>query len=177
MIRWMGAALLACTLAVPAPAKVLGLVKDKAKATILNTKGVPIGTATIVESKKHGLRVSVRVKGLERGERAVHLHTIGICEGPNFASAGPHWNPAGKQHGRDNPMGAHAGDLPNLLVDRKGRAALKFDIADAKLDGGGSALLDQDGAAIVIHAHSDDQRTDPSGNSGDRIACGVIQED
>jgi superoxide dismutase, Cu-Zn family len=168
--------LAACVLAVPASAEILGIGKDKAKATIIDAQGVPIGTATITDSKKKGLKVSISVKGLKRGERAVHLHEVGICEGPKFVSAGPHWNPAGKAHGFENPSGAHAGDLPNLLVNKKGRATLKFDIPDARL-GKGKGLLDEDGAAIVIHASSDDGRTDPSGNSGDRIACGVIRED
>lgn len=162
----------------PAAADILGVDIDgeDAKATILDSNGVPIGKAIIKRSKKHGLRLSVSVRGLSRGERGVHIHSVGKCEGPGFASAGPHWNPMNKMHGLENPDGSHRGDMPNLLVNRKGQAKLKYDIADAKLKGEGG-LLDIDGAAIVIHAKSDDQRTDPSGNSGDRIACGVFLKD
>lgn len=164
----------AVAMAAPASAKMMGILKDRAAATIIDARGLPVGTATITESKKHGLRVTISVKGQQPGERGVHLHTIGICEGPKFVSAGPHWNPLNKQHGRDNPDGAHAGDLPNLLINRKGRGTLTFDIPGGRLDKM-NGLLDADGAAIVVHAMSDDHRTDPSGNSGDRVACGVLR--
>lgn len=171
----LGVALGLLALVAPAQGEVLGIGHDKAVATIVDARGIPVGKASIVESKKHGLRVSIAVKGMPRGEKGVHIHTVGTCEGPKFTSAGPHWNPHGKMHGRDNPGGAHAGDLPNLLINRKGRGTLSFDIAEGQFDRQGG-LLDEDGAAIVIHAQSDDQRTDPSGNSGDRIACGVFRE-
>lgn len=167
---------LASLVAAPAEAKLLGILKDKAKATIIDASGLPIGSAKITESKKHGLRVEISVRGLKAGERAVHLHSVGLCEGPKFTSAGPHWNPTNKQHGKENPEGHHHGDLPNLLVSKKGRAKLRYDIADGRLDKEGG-LIDADGAAIVIHALSDDHRTDPSGNSGDRIACGILRPD
>jgi len=96
----------------------------------------------------------------------LHLHAVGRCEGPKFDSAGPHWNPAGRQHGHLNPAGSHLGDLPNLTVSANGRGALNF------LVRGG--LVDADGTALVIHAKPDDYRTDPSGSSGDRIACAVL---
>lgn len=168
-----GLIMVAACLAAPASAKVLGIGKDNAVARIINQQGLPIGTAKVTESKKHGLRVEIQVKGLQRGERGIHLHAIGSCEGPRFTSAGPHWNPHGKMHGLSNPEGSHAGDMPNLLVNRNGRGKLKFDIPEGQFDRGGG-LMDDDGASIVIHAMSDDQRTDPSGNSGDRIACGVF---
>jgi superoxide dismutase, Cu-Zn family len=158
----------------PAEARMLGILKDKASATIIDNKGLPIGTAKIVESKKTGLRVDISVRGLTRGEHGVHLHSVGLCEGPKFESAGPHWNPLNKLHGRDNPGGSHAGDLPNLLVDKKGRGKLRFDIPGGRLNRS-DGLMDGDGATIVVHAMSDDHRTDPSGNSGERIACGVIR--
>jgi superoxide dismutase, Cu-Zn family len=161
-------------LAVPASAKMLGILKDKAGAVIIDAQGLPVGSAKITESKKHGLQVEISVKGQKPGERAVHIHTIGVCEGPKFTSAGGHWNPQNKMHGRDNPSGAHMGDLPNLRIGKKGRGALRFSIAEARLDGAGG-LLDADGASIVVHALSDDNRTDPSGNSGDRVACGIVR--
>jgi superoxide dismutase, Cu-Zn family len=161
-------------LATPASSEILGIGKDKATATIIDAKGLVVGNAKVVSSKKHGLRIAIVVKGMAPGEHGVHLHSIGLCEGPKFVSAGPHWNPQNKMHGRDSQMGSHAGDLPNLYIDRKGRGKLTFDIADGRFDRAGG-LLDDDGGSIVIHALSDDQRTDPSGNSGDRIACGVFR--
>jgi superoxide dismutase, Cu-Zn family len=170
------AILLAGCLALPASAEILGIGKNTASATIVNSAGVPIGKAKLVRSKKSGLRVTIEARNLSRGEHGVHIHAIGRCEGPGFTSAGPHVNPLNKQHGLENPDGSHLGDMPNMLVGRKGRGKLSFDIADGRLKGDGG-LLDADGAAIVIHAKSDDQRTDPSGNSGDRVACGVLLSD
>ena len=164
--------LLALGIASPGSAEVLGIGKNKAEATMINAQGLPVGKAKIVESKKKGLSVSVSVKGMPKGEKGIHLHLVGQCEGPKFVSAGGHWNPHGKMHGRDNPEGAHAGDLPNIIISKKGRGTLKFEIVDMRLH----TFLDDDGGAIVLHAQSDDNRTDPSGNSGDRIACGVFVE-
>jgi Cu-Zn family superoxide dismutase len=123
----------------------------------------------------HSLRVRLEAAGLPPGTYGVHVHAVGLCDPPAFASAGPHWNPAARQHGKDNPMGMHMGDLPNLVVTADGRGGYDYAIADATLAGpGADALLDADGAAVVIHAQADDYRTDPSGNSGARIACGVL---
>jgi superoxide dismutase, Cu-Zn family len=174
MTRFIGAICLAGLITTPASARMLGVLKDKATATIIDAQGLPVGTARITESKKHGLRVEISVKGQKPGERGVHLHTIGSCEGPKFTSAGPHWNPTNKMHGRDNPNGTHAGDLPNLLIGKKGRGSLRFDVPEARLDKA-NGLMDADGASIVVHALSDDHRTDPSGNSGDRVACGILR--
>jgi Cu-Zn family superoxide dismutase len=125
---------------------------------------------------QNGGKVEVRVQaaGLPAGHYGVHLHAVGRCEGPAFASAGPHWNPAGRQHGMLNPAGHHLGDLPNLDVDAQGAGRLEFAIAGASLSGA-DGILDADGTALVIHAAADDYRTDPSGNSGARIACGVLR--
>ena len=111
----------------------------------------------------------VDASGLTRGVHGVHIHETGKCEGPAFASAGAHWNPTMKMHGRDNPMGAHEGDLPNLMIGTDGRGSISIDVP-----GTSAQLLDADGAAVVIHADPDDYKTDPSGNSGGRIACGVL---
>jgi Cu-Zn family superoxide dismutase len=167
---------LAALIAVPASADVLGVDLNgpaKSKATIIDAQGRVIGTAEVKNLKDSGLRVKISVNGLTRGDHGVHLHAIGTCEGPKFTSAGPHWNPHTKMHGLQNPDGAHAGDMPNLQVNKKGKGKLVFDIADGRVKGD-FAMMDEDGAAIVIHAMTDDQRTDPSGNSGDRIACGVF---
>jgi Cu-Zn family superoxide dismutase len=128
-----------------------------------------------VRAAGHSLRVRVDAAGLAPGTYGAHLHAVGRCDPPAFASAGPHWNPTSRQHGKDNPMGMHMGDLPNLVVGADGRGGYEYAIADATLAGPSTdALLDADGAAVVIHAQADDYRTDPSGNSGPRIACGVL---
>jgi Cu-Zn family superoxide dismutase len=128
-----------------------------------------------VRAAEHLLRVRVEAAGLAPGAYGVHLHAVGRCDPPAFASAGPHWNPTARQHGKDNPLGMHMGDLPNLKVGADGRGSYEYAIADATLAGASAdALLDGDGAAMVIHAQADDYRTDPSGNSGARIACGVL---
>lgn len=120
-----------------------------------------------------GLEVRVQAAGLAPGHYGVHLHEVGRCEGPAFASAGGHWNPTGRQHGSLNPAGHHLGDLDNLDVDESG-GRLEFTIRGGAT-GGAGGLFDADGAALVIHAAPDDYRTDPSGNSGARLACGVLR--
>jgi Cu-Zn family superoxide dismutase len=145
-----------------------------AAATIADPGGRAVARAVLRPSDS-GLSVRVEAAGLAAGTYGVHLHGVGRCEPPAFASAGPHWNPAGRQHGRDNPAGMHMGDLPNLVVDSAGHGSIDFIVAGATLSGAGAnALLDSDGAAVVVHAQADDYRTDPSGNSGARIACGII---
>ncbi len=143
-----------------------------ASAEIRDAGGATVATATI--SEQAGLAVRVDATGLRPGTYAAHLHAVGRCEPADFASAGPHWNPTGRQHGRANPMGAHLGDLPNLTIGADGRGTLEFVVVQGRLRDGANALFDGDGAAIVIHANPDDDRTDPSGNSGGRIACGVL---
>jgi Cu-Zn family superoxide dismutase len=132
---------------------------------LVNAAGASIG-AVQAEQRASGTYVRIAVQGLAPGEHGLHLHAIGRCDGPAFQSAGPHWNPAGKQHGHLNPLGAHLGDLPNLTVSSNGRGALNFLVS--------GALADADGTSLVVHAKPDDYKTDPSGNSGDRIACAVL---
>jgi len=127
----------------------------------------------MVWTDRAGLQVVVQAAGLAPGHYGVHLHSAGRCEGPSFESAGPHWNPTGAQHGKLNPQGHHLGDLDNLDVDESGAGRLEFTIPNGAISGA-NGLLDADGAAVVIHAAPDDYRTDPSGNSGARIACGVL---
>lgn len=140
-----------------------------ATATLMDAARRPAGRATVREVAG-GLRVTVDARNLPMGTHGAHLHTVGSCLGPDFASAGPHWNPANAKHGSMNPAGPHAGDLPNLTIGRDGRGTLGVVLAGATMDG----LLDADGAALVIHAGPDDLMTDPSGNSGARLACGVL---
>ena len=139
-----------------------------------DASGHTVATATVGEAG--GVRVRLEATGLAPGTYGVHVHAIGRCDPPGFESAGPHWNPTGRQHGRLNPMGPHLGDLPNLSVGTNGSGAAEFTIGGATLDSGDEALFDRDGAALIVHAGPDDYRTDPSGNSGARIACGVIAE-
>jgi Cu-Zn family superoxide dismutase len=157
-----------CACATPQPAM------SGAAAVIADASGRMVARATVRQTAA-GLSVHVEAAGLQPGTYGVHLHAVGRCEPPAFASAGAHWNPTGRQHGRDNPSGPHLGDLPNLVVAGDGRGAADFVVAGATLAGGGpNALLDSDGAALVVHAQADDYRTDPSGNSGARIGCGVL---
>ena len=120
------------------------------------------------------LEVRVQAAGLVPGQYGVHIHAVGRCEGPGFESAGAHWNPAGREHGSLNPQGPHLGDMPNIEVDENNAGRVEFAISGAAMQGGERPLLDADGASVVIHAAPDDYRTDPSGNSGARIACGVL---
>ena len=140
-----------------------------ATATLATAAGKTVGKVTIREVEG-GLSVSVDVRDLPPGMHGAHLHTVGKCEGPDFASAGGHWNPTNMKHGSMNPQGPHEGDMPNLMVGADGRGTLTAKLAGASFDG----LMDADGAAMVVHAGADDLMTDPSGNSGGRLACGVL---
>ena len=123
-----------------------------------------------VEDSSGGLVVTLAGTGMPAGVHGIHLHAVGKCEGPKFESAGGHWNPASKMHGSENPAGPHMGDLPNVTVADDGSLTHSITVAGVTL----AQLQDADGTALVIHAQADDNKTDPSGNSGDRIACAVI---
>lgn len=145
-----------------------------ATADIVDAQGQTRGTAMLSQDKD-GIHVDVKGRGLPAGVHAVHVHTIGTCTGPDFTSAGGHWNPGHKQHGAENPAGAHMGDMPNMTVAANGSGELKAVIKGAMLSGGDAPLFDADGAAVVIHAAADDYKTDPTGNAGGRLACGVLK--
>jgi Cu-Zn family superoxide dismutase len=134
--------------------------------------GQPVGTAELVSTGQE-VRLIANVTGISPGEHGIHLHTAGKCDAPDFTSAGGHLNPAGKQHGTENPAGSHMGDLPNITVDAAGNGALDIVLHSTKAELLND-LFDADGTAVVIHAGPDDYRTDPAGNSGSRIACGVL---
>lgn len=139
-----------------------------ATAELRNLDGEPVGQVKLRETP-HGVIVTAEFKGLPEGAHGFHIHGAGRCE-PPFQSAGGHFNPDGHQHGMANPAGKHAGDLPNIHVAASGAGTVEHFAVGLTLD----ALFGEAGTAIVVHADSDDHATDPTGNAGDRIACGVI---
>lgn len=156
----------------------MGKIGGTAPALIVNTdlvdaNGNTLGTAS-VRQEADGTRVVANLKGLPPGTYALHLHAVGRCDGPAFTTAGGHFNPASKQHGHLNPAGEHAGDLPNIEIGANGIGSLDALRPGLRLADGDSPLLDLDGASIVVHASPDDYKTDPAGNAGARIACGIL---
>jgi Cu-Zn family superoxide dismutase len=146
---------------------------NSARAELRSASGQTVGSATFTQVGS-AVRVLLEVQGLPPGTKGVHIHAVGNCVGPDFASAGPHFNPHGRQHGALNAQGPHAGDLPNIVVAADGKGRLESTTELVSLIGGPGGVFDADGSAIVVHAAPDDFKTDPTGNSGARIACGVI---
>ena len=148
---------------------------QRAMSGLLDKDGKAVGSATFAEDRV-GLRVELRVVGLPAGLHGVHVHAVGKCEGPEFTTAGGHFNPASKVHGTLSTNGPHAGDLGNLEVKKDGTGLLSVLTPHLSLVPGASTnVAASGGLAIVVHAQADDEKTDPSGNSGARIACGVIK--
>ncbi len=147
---------------------------DKATAEVKSLEGQALGTVTLTETA-HGVLLSGELSQLSPGPHGFHIHAVGKCE-PPFTSAGGHFNPDGKKHGFHEAGGSHAGDLPNVHASLDGKAVIDGIAHGLSLTGGTKGILDQDGAAIVIHAKADDYKTDPAGASGDRIACGIINK-
>ena len=144
-------------------------------AKLVAGDGSARGTATVTEAAD-GLHVLVKGVGLTPGMHGVHIHTVGTCTGPDFTSAGGHWNPTGHQHGKDNPAGMHMGDMPNMQAGSDGTGEIEYVVKGGTISDGANPLLDADGAAIVIHATADDYKSDPAGNAGGRVACGVLSK-
>jgi Cu-Zn family superoxide dismutase len=146
---------------------------NTATAELKDASGRSIGTAMLTQVGS-GVRMVVEVRGLPAGEKGVHIHAVGKCEPPSFESAGPHFNPTGRQHGTLNPQGPHAGDLPNITIAADGGGRMETLTDRVTLREGVTSVFDADGSALVIHAAADDHRTDPTGNSGARLVCGLI---
>jgi Cu-Zn family superoxide dismutase len=152
------------------------MMGSSAKADLYNIRGEKIGTA-IFSQVENGVRVGLDVSKLSPGVHGIHIHNVGRCDPPDFSTAGPHFNPMNKKHGLQNPEGAHAGDMKNLTVGANGTAHVEFVDPLVSLAGDvPNSLFHPNGTAIVIHANPDDEMTDPSGNSGARIVCGVISK-
>ncbi len=172
----VGGGLNACTTAMDggaAPAPSAGTGGPVAYAQLKDKDGAVKGRAT-ARQMGDGVHIDANIENMAPGIYGIHVHQVGTCTPPDFASAGPHWNPQAKQHGTQNPAGPHKGDLPNVTVGADGRGKVSGHIMGVTMTDGANALLDSDGAAIVLHAGPDDYRTDPSGNSGARVACGVF---
>lgn len=145
-----------------------------ASAAIRNASGAQLGVLRL-ESVAGGVRLTGQLTGLTAGAHGIHFHAVGRCDAPGFTSAGDHFNPRNTRHGLVNPEGPHAGDMPAIAADANGRATVDHTTSLVSLDSGANGVFDADGTAVVVHAASDDQRTDPSGNSGARIACGIVE--
>ena len=168
-LLWIGALVVSVVAVASAQAP------TKATATLKNAQGVEVGTATITPaSGGSAVQITGSFSKLPPGAHAIHIHTVGKCDAPDFASAGGHFNPTSKQHGKDNPNGAHVGDLPNFDVAADGTGKVSVTVPGATL--GDTSLFHAGGTALVIHANADDYKTDPTGNAGPRLACGVIEK-
>lgn len=144
-----------------------------AGAELKDKDGKQVGVATLIQ-QPDGVRIAITGYRLPPGVHGLHIHAVGQCQPPEFTTAGAHFNPMGKKHGTQNPEGAHAGDLPNLNVAANGEGGVDIVSKAVTLGPGPTSLFGDNGTSVVIHAGPDDMKTDPTGNSGGRIACGVI---
>ena len=161
MNKFLTAIVVICT----AAALQVAAQKNETKVELVNGQGQSVGTATLSPAKDGGVAVALDLKNLTPGRHAIHFHMTPKCEGPAFTSAGGHYNPDSKKHGLLNPEGPHAGDINNFTVVKNGTAKTTVIATHMKMGVEG---------ALVIHANMDDLKTDPTGNAGDRVACGVV---
>lgn len=163
-----------CAIAAVLFAASMPVAAQTATAVLKNASGKEVGSANLIETA-HGVLINLSVKGLPPGEHAFHIHAVGKCE-PPFTSAGGHFNPGGMKHGLLAAGGRHAGDMPNLHIPQSGDLTVEVLNTAVTLDKAKpNSVFDADGSSVVIHADSDDYKTDPAGKAGDRIACGIIQ--
>lgn len=148
-------------------------MSDTATAELKNAAGQSVGNATFTQLQD-GVRIVLTMRGMPPGAKGAHIHGVGKCEPPAFISAGGHFNPEKKQHGLQNPSGPHAGDLPNITINADGTGRLETTTSRIMLGAGSHSIFGANGSALVVHASADDFKTDPTGNSGARLACGVI---
>jgi len=168
---------IAVVLSLSAAVKLTAAAHSTAHADIANAQGKKIGSAKLTDYG-HGVKIEVKISELSPGQHGIHIHTVGKCDPPGFTSAGGHFNPTNTHHGVHNIQGPHPhlGDLMNLAADKKGNAKHTFTADGVTLGDGANSLFHEGGTSLVVHAQRDDLMSDPAGDSGGRIACGVIEK-
>jgi len=171
MIRMLAGVVVACVVT----GVTLVAQQNQVTVELKDLQGASVGTATLSPTREGGVRIALDLKNLAPGEHAFHVHQEARCE-PPFATAGPHFNPGAKKHGLENPDGSHAGDMNNVTVGADGTAKAVIVNTQVTFGDGANSLFVNGGTSLVIHAKPDDMKTDPAGNAGDRIACGLIRK-